>query len=284
MKISDWNVYSILEGTFGLDGGSMFGIVPKPLWSKHHEADDKNRISMALRPMLITNGSRHILVDAGIGPRFDQKQQKIYRYEPAAHGLIGGLKRLGIAPEQVTDIIATHLHFDHVSGLLAPDEERQLAPVFPNARVHIQQEAWNWAKEPSQWDRGSFFANDFAIWEQTLSLSMMHGDSQIAPGVRVQRTQGHTPGHQIVLVGQGKGSLVFCADLIPTAAHVNLAWIMSYDQKPLMTLDEKKMLLAQAVEEDWILVFEHDPHTVACRLKEEGGRVKPGDPVELEIP
>ncbi len=284
MKTGPWNVYSILEGTFGLDGGSMFGIVPKPLWSKHHEPDDKNRITMALRPMLITNGDRHILVDAGIGSRFDEKQQKIYHYLPAKPGLLEGIERLGLTPRQITDVIATHLHFDHVSGLLAPDDEGQLLPVFPNAKIHIQEEAWRWAKEPSQWDRGSFFKNDFSIWENELALSMLHGDTEIAPDVRVMRTQGHTPGHQVVLVGQGKDTVVFCADLIPTAAHLNLAWIMAYDQNPLMTLDEKKMLLAQAVEENWILVFEHDPHNTACRLKEEKNKVMPGERMDMEIP
>ncbi len=284
MKIGTWNVYSILEGTFGLDGGSMFGIVPKLLWSKHHAPDENNRITMALRPMLITDGHRHILVDAGIGPRFDEKQQRIYRYEPADTGLVKSLQTLGIAPHEITDVIATHLHFDHVSGLLALDDKGQLRPVFANARIHIQDEAWNWAREPSQWDRASFFPHDFEVWEKELSLSMVQGDFQIAPGVRVQRTQGHTPGHQIVVVGQGKGSVVFCADLIPTAAHVNLAWIMAYDHKPLMTLDEKRVLLAQAVEEDWILVFEHDPNTVACHLKEERGKVLPGEAVSLDLP
>jgi glyoxylase-like metal-dependent hydrolase (beta-lactamase superfamily II) len=282
MRIGSWQIFSVLEGTFGLDGGSMFGVVPRPLWSHRHVPDARNRISMALRPMLIQEpGGRCILVDAGVGQRFDFKQQEIYRYQTLFGGVAASLARLGIQTGQITDVIATHLHFDHVGGLLTCSPDGDLAPTFPGARLHVQEEAWNWAHAPSQWDRGSYFAGDFPIWDREMDLCLQRGDTEIAPGVRVQVTAGHTPGHQIVVVGEGRDSLVYCADLIPTASHVRLPWIMAFDQQPLLTLDEKKVLLAQAIEEDWILVFEHDPHLAACRLRERGDRVEPGEPVCL---
>jgi glyoxylase-like metal-dependent hydrolase (beta-lactamase superfamily II) len=158
-----------------------------------------------------------------------------------------------------------------------------LVPTFPQARVHVQEEAWEWANAPSEWDQGSFFSGDFAIWERELKLTMLEGDVEIADGVRVQVTCGHTPGHQIVVVGSGPGSLVYCADLIPTADHLRLPYIMAYDQQPLLTLDEKKVLLAQALEEDWILVFEHDPKVAACRLTERDGQVSAGVRIDLNV-
>jgi len=278
MRIEQWRVCTVLDGTFGLDGGSMFGIVPRGLWNRRHPADERNRITMALRPLLVSDGAgRRILVDAGIGQRFDGKQQSIYRYESRFGGVVGALERLGVRAEEITDVIATHLHFDHVAGLLRAEPDGGLRPAFPNARVHIQEDAWNWARSPGEWDRGSFLTGDFDLWERDLDLSLLRGDAEIGDGVRVHVTSGHTPGHQIVVVGQGEGALAYCADLIPTAAHVRLPWIMAYDQRPLLTLDEKKVLLAQAIEENWILVFEHDPHTAACRLGESDGRVQPGE-------
>lgn len=284
MRIGGHTVWTVLEGTFGLDGGSMFGVVPRPLWSRAHPPDERNRITMALRPLVIrADDGRCILVDAGIGQRFDAKQQAIYGYQSRSQGIVGALSRLGIAPGDVTDVIATHLHFDHVGGLLTRSEDGRLTPSLPRARVHLQEAAWEWAANPSQWDQGSYFGQDFEIWERQLDLKMLRGDAELADGIRVHETAGHTPGHQIVVVADGADTLVYCADLIPTATHVRLPYIMAYDQRPLLTLDEKKMLLAQAIEENWILVFEHDPHTAACRLRERDGRVEPGEQVCLNI-
>jgi glyoxylase-like metal-dependent hydrolase (beta-lactamase superfamily II) len=284
MRIGSWSVATVLEGTFGLDGGSMFGIVPRPLWSRQHPPDAQGRITMALRPMLILGERRRILVDAGIGDRFQGRQQEIYRYQRHAGGLPGALALLGVRAEDITDVIATHLHFDHVGGLLQRGPDGHLSPLFPQATVHLQEEAWDWARGPTVWDQGSFFPEDFPVWEDRLRLHLLRGDAEIAPGVRVQVTAGHTPGQQLVLVGEGPDALVYCADLIPTAAHLRLPYIMAYDQRPLVSLEEKKILLAQALEEGWTLVFEHDPFLSACRLREDEGRVLAGEEVCLNLP
>ncbi|MBN2497023.1 MAG: MBL fold metallo-hydrolase [Deltaproteobacteria bacterium] len=281
MQVGRWQVSTLLDGTFGLDGGSMFGIVPRALWSGRHPPDDRNRITMALRCLLLTDGQRRILVDAGIGDRLDDHQRDIYRYERADGGLCASLAAFDLEPGDMTDVVLTHLHFDHAGGLLKADGQGGLEPVFPAACVHVQEEAWSWARGHSVWDQGSFFPADFDVWEEKLDLHLLQGDAEIGEGVRVQVTEGHTPGHQLVLIGQGRGSLCFCADLIPTATHVRLPYIMAFDHLPLRTLEEKRVLLAQAVEEGWILVFGHDPFTVACKLCVHDDRVVTGESVVL---
>jgi glyoxylase-like metal-dependent hydrolase (beta-lactamase superfamily II) len=283
MKVGGWDAMVLLEGTFGLDGGTMFGIVPRPLWSQRHPPDDQNRITMALRQLVLVKGTRRILVDAGIGGRFDKKQQEIYRYEPRKGGLVGALNRIGIQADEITDVIATHLHFDHVGGLLTSGGNGTLHPTFKNAKVHVQKDAWDWAQTPSEWDRGSFFHDDFAVWRKAMDLQLLSGSAEVAEGVWVQSTSGHAAGQQIVLVGQGKGSLVFCADLIPTASHIRLPYIMAYDRKPQVTLQEKRLLLEQAYLQGWLLVFEHDPLVTACCLKKEKDRVVLGEELCLNV-
>ena len=284
MRIGSWDVQTVLEGNFLLDGGSMFGIVPQALWSRYHKPDHKNRIVMALRALLLVGQDRKILVDCGIGNRFSESQQKIYKHEQAPGGLAGALAKLNIETDQITDVIATHLHFDHVGGMLTKSADGDLLPTFANATVHVQEDCWDWAHTPSVWDAGSFFAGDFDVWDKKLDIRLHGGHSQIAPGVRTRLTCGHTPGQQIVVVGEGRNALVYCADLIPTAAHIRLPYIMAYDHQPLSTLQEKKVLLAQALEENWVLVFEHDPGVTACRLVEKDGRVLPGEQICINSP
>jgi glyoxylase-like metal-dependent hydrolase (beta-lactamase superfamily II) len=272
-----------MEGTWLLDGGTMFGIVPKKLWATPHPADEQNRIVMALRCLLIVGPNQKILVDCGIGDRLDEKQQKIYRHRQTPGGIVGCLARLGVRPQEITDVIASHLHFDHVGGLLTRTEGGRLEPTFENAMVHVQEECWAWAGGPTAWDRGSFFSGDFQVWEQRLKLNLLRGDREIAEQIRVKVTGGHTPGQQIVVVGESDigGAVVYCADLIPTASHIRLPFIAAYDHHPLATLEEKKVLLAQALEGNWVLVFDHDPYTPACTLVEQKGRVVAGDAVCL---
>ncbi|NMB77210.1 MAG: MBL fold metallo-hydrolase [Myxococcales bacterium] len=284
MQISGYQVFSLLEGTFLLDGGSMFGIVPRPLWARHHPPDERGRIVMALRCLLLVGEGRRILVDAGLGERFRGKSEEIYRYRANGGGLSAQLARLGVRPDDITDVIASHLHFDHVGGLLSAGAAGALTPVFPRARVHLQREGWEWARAPSLWDEASFFQQDLDVWERTLELDFLSGDAELAPRLRVRANAGHTPGHQVVIVGEGSETLVFCADLIPTATHLRLPYIMAYDQRPLQTLEEKEILLAQALEEDWILVFEHDPFVAACRLQEKDGRAEAAEAVCLNLP
>ncbi len=284
MKIGGWNVLAVCESTFALDGGTMFGITPRTVWASYQEPDEYNRITLTARSLLLIGDERRILIDCGIGERLTDTQRALYQQKALPVGLVKALARCHVGVESITDVIATHLHFDHVGGLFQPDPSGRVLPTFPQATVHVQQEALDWARNPSIFDEDSFLPDDLACFEDYLRLQLLTGDCEIAPGVRVQATAGHTPGHQIVIIGQGSRALVFCADLIPTAAHIHLPHIAAYDHRPVQTVDEKKLLLAQALEENWILVFEHDPKMAACALAERDGRVVPGRPICLNVP
>jgi len=282
MHIGGWQIHTLLEGTFLLDGGSMFGVVPRALWSRHQLPDAEGRIVMALRCLACVGHGRVVLVDVGMGDRLDERRQAVYRHTPRAGRLAEGLARLGLGAADVSDVILTHLHFDHAGGLFVPEAGGALRPAFPRARVHLQEAAWRWAAAPSLVDQASFLPGDAARCEAELDLRLLRGDEVLEEGLRVQVTAGHTAGHQLVVVGEGAGAAVFCADLIPTATHVRLPWVMAYDHQPLVTLEEKQVLLAQAVEEGWVLVLEHDPAVGACRLVERDGRVEPGEKLCLD--
>ncbi len=268
-------------GTFGLDGGAMFGIVPRPLWEKQIPPDERNRITLATRCLLIVDESseqrRVILVDTGIGDEFPDKEREIFDIELPPGGIKGSLSRLGFAAEDVTDLIITHLHFDHVGGATEPDGTGGRRPTFPNATVHVQRRMWKWAEHPTEKDAGSFRPATYGALADRLHL--LDGPTEIVPGLGLIVSEGHTVGQQLpFLDGEDDGKLLYCGDVIPTRAHIRLPWIMGYDLYPLTTLEEKKLLLAQALEEDWILFFEHDAEVAACRLAERKGHVVAGEP------
>ncbi|MFZ5470838.1 MAG: MBL fold metallo-hydrolase [Myxococcota bacterium] len=272
LDLGRFQLHEINDGTFALDGGAMFGIVPRPLWEKKHPADARNRVTLALRSLLIVDGNRRVLVDDGIGKKWDEKHQDLYGIDHARVDLDRELARAGVTREQITDVILTHLHFDHCGGTTR-EESGALALSFPNATYHLQRRHWAWAHHPTEKDTGSFRAESFALLEESRRLHLLEGQTELYPGVQILVSEGHTVGMQLVRVSDAERSLVYCADLVPTAAHLRTSWVMAYDLYPLTTIEEKKMLLAQAVEDHSILFFEHDPHVAACMVKEERGQV-----------
>jgi glyoxylase-like metal-dependent hydrolase (beta-lactamase superfamily II) len=255
------------SGTFALDGGAMFGVVPKPLWEKKIAADAQNRIKLAARCLLIRTAGRVIVVDVGLGSQWNDKERGIYSIGTST--LDAELARVGLARTEVTDVILTHLHFDHAGGALAADGTL----FFPAATYHLQRRHWEWAHQPSERDRGSFREQTFARLGQTGALHLIDGEAELFPGVRLILSEGHTVALQLVRVESDSEWLVFCADLIPTSAHLAPAWSMGYDLHPLTVIEEKKMLVAEALEDRGILFFEHDPEIAACRIREERGQV-----------
>jgi glyoxylase-like metal-dependent hydrolase (beta-lactamase superfamily II) len=264
IKAGGFEIRAVDTGRFRLDGGAMFGVVPKALWQKTDPADEKNRIEMHMRALYAEGRGRRILVDSGAGTKLDEKFVDIYAME--ARGLREALGGEGIDPDSITDAVATHLHFDHGGGYTYYDSSGELSLALPNATHHVQRKQWEAAKSPNEKDRASFFPENFLPLEEAGKLDLLDGESEILPGVRVMPTEGHTPGHQIVLFGEGEGTVMYCGDLIPLASHVNLPWIMAYDHFPLSTLEEKKRLLGEAADNRWILFFEHDPKVAACRV------------------
>ncbi|NOX89003.1 MAG: MBL fold metallo-hydrolase [Calditrichaeota bacterium] len=264
MQIGSYEVFTVQTGFVSLDGGAMFGVVPKTLWSRTNPADEFNRIQLALRTLIVKSSDRLIIVDAGVGTKMNEKLRKIYNTDHSEHNLEQGLARHGITFDQVTDVIITHLHFDHVGGATFIDNG-ELKPTFPNAKYYVQGEQWYWATNPSEKDRASFMPENFMPLKEAGQLVELDGPKELLPGVEVLVMYGHTQGMQLPKISDGKTTLLYCADLIPTASHIPLPYIMAYDNNPLITLQEKKRLLPRAVEENWILVFEHDPFRAAGR-------------------
>ncbi len=276
MKLGDWTFRTFHDGCFKLDGGSMFGVVPKVMWAKQHPADEKNRIDLDLRCLLVDNGDKRILVDTGMGERWDEKKTEIFSLVRRPNQLVAELAEEGITRESVTDVILTHLHFDHAGGALRLGANG-LEPVFPNARYWVQKRHWDWAGHPSERDQASFRRDDFGLLEEAGLLELIDGAREIMPGVRVTPVSGHSPGQQVVEFHTGQGVLAYVADLIPFLSQLHVPWIMGFDLNPLLTITEKKQFLTRAVEDRIIVVFEHDPVHEAATVKFEKGRFLPDE-------
>lgn len=265
MRIGKYEVISIKSGLFRLDGGAMFGVVPKVLWNKLNPADDLNRINLTTRSLLLISDQRKILVDTGLGNKFDEKFKNIYAIEnlPIDVALI----KKGINPEEITDVIITHLHFDHTGGSTKIENDR-IIPTFLNAKYYIQKSHFDWALNPSDKDRASFIKQDFLPLKEFNQIVFTDGDLKLDDEIEILISNGHTPNQQHLKVSDGSTTLFYCGDLIPTSAHIPYPYVMSYDLYPLTTIEEKKRILPQAFEENWILFFEHDPFVSSVTLSE----------------
>lgn len=266
MKIGPYAIHSIETGLFSLDGGAMFGIVPWVFWSKTNPPDERQRIRLAARCWLIQGNGRTILVDDGNGTKWPEKLKDIYRLDNSNADLLSSIKKCGVRREDVTDVLLTHLHFDHAGGSTMVEDGR-LVPTFPKAKYYVQKAHWELSQHPTEKDRASFMSDDFAPLMERKLLELVEGEIELFPGVQLLVCNGHTSAQQLPKISDGKTTMLFCCDLVPTASHVPLPYIMAYDVRPLVTLEEKKKILPRACEEGWILFLEHDPETEAVTLK-----------------
>ncbi len=280
MKIGGYELFGIETGRFGLDGGAMFGVVPRPLWEKTNPPDDRNRISMAARALLLVGNGRVILIDTGNGSKFNEKLTGIYRIDTSDSDLLSSLRKHGVGPDDVTDVILTHLHFDHAGGSTRRDGAA-VVPTFPRARYVVQREHWEAALRPTERDRASFMQDDFMPLREHGLLDFTEGEGTVLPGVDVRLVHGHTAALQCPVISDGSSTLFYCADLIPLTAHVQLPWIMAYDLRPLQTLEEKRRLLAEAADRNWVLFFEHDPLTAAAGVRRTEKGIVLDEPVTI---
>lgn len=259
-------VHTLDAGTVRLDGGAMFGVVPKPLWSRRIAPDPRNRIPLAMRCLLVETAGTLVLVDDGLGNKENEKFHEIYGVENRGTPtrLEDSLREAGFQPEDVDLVVNTHLHFDHAGGNTARDVDGTVRPAYPSARYLIRRGEWEVAHLDNERIRASYLPDNFDPLEDAGVVDFVEEDGEVAPGVRLLHTPGHTAHHQSVCVDLGEaGTLLYLADLVPTTAHVPLAWIMGYDLEPLVTLESKRRVLGRAAEEGWLLAFEHDPR-VAC--------------------
>jgi glyoxylase-like metal-dependent hydrolase (beta-lactamase superfamily II) len=271
MQVGPWQIESVRERSFSLDGGSMFGVVPRTAWSRLYPPDDAGRIALAARSLLARHVDGHVVVvDAGLGERWMGRAKQAYAIG-AGPGLTGLLADRGLTPSDVTDVVITHLHFDHAGGLVGGGAREGLLPVYPRAQVHVQAEHLAWAESPSPHDRASFRAADFKPLRDAGLMVLHEGPGEILPDLEVRLSQGHTPAMQIPLF-HGEPSLVFPSDMIPTTAHVQLPWVMAYDNRPLETVAEKEALLAEAAAKGCVVVPDHDPEVEAFTVRQRGRR------------
>jgi glyoxylase-like metal-dependent hydrolase (beta-lactamase superfamily II) len=268
-------VRTVDAGRLKLDGGAMFGVVPKPLWTRQIPADERNRIPLAMRCLLVETGDEVVLVDTGLGNKEDDKFQEIYGIRNAGRPtrLEDSLRQAGVEPEDVDLIICTHLHFDHAGGSTTLCDDGAIRPSFSRARHLVRRGEWEFAHEVNERVRASYLPTGFAPLAEAGVLEFVDEDVEVAPGITVVRTPGHTPYHQSVIVRAGGHTVFYPADLAPSSAHLRLPWIMGYDVEPLVTLESKRTWLTRAGAENWHLVLCHDPKvaTGVARPREGGG-------------
>ena len=275
MKINGYDIIPIETGRFALDGGAMFGVIPKNLWQRTNPADDQNRIELALRCLLLKGKDKNILIDTGVGEKLNEKLEKIYKIDRTKSTLEKTLSESGIKNEDITDVIISHLHFDHTGGT-TKNTNGEIELTFPNVTHHVQLDQWNWAINPAEKDKASFITDNFLLMEQQGKLNILNGPGKITDGIEVMTMYGHTPGMQLIKISDETNTMLYCADLFPTASHIPIPWVMAYDNNPLITIEEKKRLLPKVVEENWILFFEHDPFRAAgtVQLTDKGFSLK----------
>ncbi len=269
-RVGDFELISLFDGLFRLDGGAMFGVVPKALWARQAPPDERNRILMAMRP-LIVKGSRTMLIDAGLGDKDDRKFHAIYGVD-RSRNLDHTLAEAGVAPEDIDIVLASHLHFDHAGGFTFRDASGRVKPKFPRAQYIVRRGEWEDATHPHERNRASYIADNYVPLADAGVLQLVDDDQTIMPGVRVRRTGGHCMHHQMVLIESGGRTAAFVADLMPTTAHLGAPWIMGYDLYPMDTLAAKKAFLTEAVETNMLVFFEHDPAVPAGYIREEHGK------------
>jgi glyoxylase-like metal-dependent hydrolase (beta-lactamase superfamily II) len=274
----DLEVLPIHGGNFHLDGGAMFGVVPKTLWEKKAPADEKNRVRLAANSVLVRSQGKNVLIETGNGTKWEPKLRNIYGIQDG-DPLKDSLGRAGVEPENIDLVINTHLHFDHAGGNTRQVDGRDV-PAFPNAQYVVQVGELEHALHPTERDRAGYFEDRFVPIQEAGQWRLVEGDAEILPGIFVTRIPGHNAEIRAVKISGGGRTILYVADLLPTRHHLPLAWMTGYDLYPLHTLETKRKRLAEIIAHGWIVVFGHDPDYPAATLHERGGKIE-AEPVDL---
>ena len=261
-------IYTVPTGNMKLDGGAMFGVVPKSLWSRQYEADENNMVSISMRSLLVVDGDRKVLFDNGIGDKQDDKFFGYY-YLFGEDTLEGSLKNLGYGPEDITDMVLTHLHFDHCGGSIKYDDDRsQLKTVFPNAKYWISKPQWDLALNPNRLEAASLLEENIRPIEQSGQMELIETDHQLNQNIKLRLFYGHTAGQLIALINYGEKTIVNTGDLIPLVGNISMSWVCGYDTRPLATLREKTRFLTESLKNNYTFYFYHDLDNECCTLKD----------------
>lgn len=268
-------LHAIETGNLKLDGGAMFGVVPKSIWGKAYPADENNLCNWSMRCLLVVDGDRKILIDNGIGEKQDDKFLKHYHLN-GEDTLAGSLQKVGYTADDITDMVLTHLHFDHCGGSIRKTDETHFEPVFKNATYWISKPQWEWAVHPNRREKASFLKENILPIKDSGQLKLVEEEMEIFPGFRLAFYNGHTDGQMIPHIQYKGKTIVFMADLLPSTAHVPMPYVMAYDTRPLLTLQEKEKFFADAISNEYILFLEHDLYNECCTIEntEKGPRVK----------
>ena len=269
--LGDFELITLSDGFIGLDGGAMFGVVPRTLWEKKLPPDDSNRIPLGMRPLIVRNGKTTAIIDAGCGDKMDAKLAQIYKLDRRYH-LDHALAAAGLSPDDIDLVVASHLHFDHVGGFTKIGKDGSVVPRFPKARYIAHRAEWEDATHPHERNRASYLQENFVPLKDAGVLTLVDDAAEIIPGVRYRRSGGHTQHHQVVMIESGGRTAVFTADMYPTSVHIPDPWVMGYDLYPMDTLAFKRAFAREAIEREYLLYFEHDPSMAAGYLREQDGK------------
>jgi glyoxylase-like metal-dependent hydrolase (beta-lactamase superfamily II) len=262
-------------GTFKLDGGATFGVVPKSLWSNEYPADENNLVTLVLRCLLIEMDNRLIIIDTGIGNKQDEKFYRHYNRQ-GHHSVEKALIQEGYQAHQVTDVIISHMHFDHVGGAVTRNEINFLTPTFPNATYHISAKHWKWALEPNQREKASFLPDNFMPLLENKAIHFIEDEGELFPGIEIRLYNGHTEGLIVPLIQYLGRKIVFTSDFLALTPHISSSWVCGYDTRPLISFEEKDLFLTEALQENYILLFQHDMYTECCELISAEKGIRPG--------
>jgi glyoxylase-like metal-dependent hydrolase (beta-lactamase superfamily II) len=274
-------LYSIATGNFKLDGGAMFGVVPKSMWNKVYPADENNMCNLTTRCLLVESDNKLVLIDTGLGNKQSEKFFSYY-YLNGQDTLEKSLKKVGFENKDITDVLLTHLHFDHCGGAVEAYEETKYRPTFPNASYWVSGPQWHWAMNPNQREKASYLIENFEPLERTGKLNFINQEGKFTREIDIRFFNGHSEGLIIPFIGINNQTLVFVSDLIPTSAHIPLSWVCGFDTRPLLSMEERKKFLDEALKNNYTLFFEHDIFNECCTLADTEKGIRMKDNFSLE--
>jgi len=273
LKLGDKEVYSIVDNSFKIDGGAMFGVVPKVIWERLMVPDESNMITLDLNLLLVKTGGKNILIDCGIGNALSEKQKKIYGVEKDSN-LEKSLLEIGLKPEDIDLVILSHLHLDHAGGIVKFNSKEEKIPRFPRAKYVIQIEEWKYALQPDERTQATYFMENFMAIDECGGVELVSGDKEIVPGIKVKLTGGHTKGQQVVFIQGGGKTILYPGDIIPTISHLKIPYVAGVDIYPLEVMEVKKKLIQDCLEHNWMIAFDHEIETKLCYLEKINDKIE----------
>jgi glyoxylase-like metal-dependent hydrolase (beta-lactamase superfamily II) len=276
VKFGKFEIFSIVENSFKIDGGAMYGVVPKIIWQKFNPPDQYNLVKLDINLLLIKTDGENILVDAGIGDGLSERQKKMFGVERSSD-LEKSFSKLDLRPEDIHLVLLTHLHADHAGGIIKISEDGKKLPRFPNARHVVQLEEWNEAMHPDERTSATYFTSNLKVLEQEKLLELVDGEDEVATGVRLIKTGGHTPGHQAILIEDKDNKMICPGDIIPSTYHLRLPYVAAVDLFPRETMEQKRRFLQMSTDDGWLMAFDHDLKVKLGKLKQEKGGVQVTD-------